>query len=626
MRFLTITEFRTAVQAFQSGTTLLVDGGQVPPLDPKGLGGDLNEVIEAVKAFANSPADAKRRDDSLRKDRMLSNEFKDDLIGLCKLAFHPKTYENLKLTLHTSTNLLVEIVGKLSALYDAHPKRYLRKEKPDTAKGDPRDAADLKSRKLVEEEPPGPKPASVEELAGRSILPAPEEPTDSENDPEFEALLSWLDLEDDDEEGDAFEAIARCSHLDVYLQKIERLARAHPCVWVRPHVCYDSDAIGKPVEISGRLEFVVYTPATAGILTDPENPAIARAFYYFAQEVSGGRLVSVLHVYTTTAHVKLDAEFKPIGPVDLNPLGRLPVTKFEIDLPINGYYCKGIGDDLYDATLELCLLKSIQNQRAKDTAFKQLAIQGDPKNLPADQVMGGAAPIILGEGMTASVLDLSPDLETWTNLVRERAKDIQTKYGITVESETSGGPESGYAKKLKMAAVLRENKRVRPHFLRGEKDLFELVGRMLEISPVPEIPPVPDGDLVIDFVEPTIDENPKEQAEIDAQEITLGTTNVIEILARKNPDLSEPELARMAYRNRLINEALTPSKADRLIDYLSLGAKANAVQGIPAIEGSTPPPGAPAGGTPGAPGKPPASGKPGAGAPPPRSGDPRSAK
>jgi hypothetical protein len=617
MRFITLSEFRTAVQAFQSGTTLIVDGAEVQRKDPKGLGGDVGELIEAIKAYANAPAEVKRREDSGAKDRMLSNAFRPDLLALCKSSFHPKTFEKLTLTLHTSTNLLTEIVGKLSALYDSHPKRYLRmpakeadqKERPEVV--DP-------NKEPEDDDTTGLRPASVEDLAARSSPPPLEEPTQGESDPEFEALLSYLDLEEGNDEGESFESIARCSHLDVHLQKIERLARAHPCVWVRPHVAYDSDALGEDVEISGRLEFVVYTPANAGILADPENPSVARAFYYFTEEIADGRPTSVMHVYTSTAHVKLDNQFKPLGPVDLNPLGRLPIAKFEIDLPINGYYCNGIGDDLYDATLEVCLLKSIQNQRAKDSGFKQLAIQGDTSKLPADQVMGGALPLILGDGNTASVLDMSPDLEQWTNLVRERAKDIQTKYGITVESEAGGSPESGYAKKLKMAAVLRENRRVRPHFLRGERDLFELIGRMIEIAPIPDVDSVPSGDLVIDFVEPSIDENPKEQTEIDARELTLGTTNVIEILARKNPDLSDRELARMAYRNRLINEALTPSKTERLIDFLSLGGKP---------DGAAPGPQAGNVGNgidPGAGGPP--AGRKGAGAPPPGEGDPRSAE
>jgi len=554
MRFLTVAEFRKTVAAFQSGTSLIADGGGGSPVN---LAGEIGEVIQSVKAFSGTPEAVAMREQAKRKDRMMGNKFKADLLDLLQASFNPITFANLKLTPHTSTNLLVEIVAKLSALYDTKPRRYLKLDSDEAS-----------------DKPAVPKPASVEELAQRALAPELGDPTEA-GDAELEQLLEYLDVDeaDADDEGETFDLLAKVSHLDVVLQKVERLARAHSCVWVRPNVTYDVNAKAEEEAVSGRLSFLVYTPGTAGIVADYENEAEARAFYYFAEEAVGGKVVSVIHIFTATAHVKVDNEFKPIGEVTPNLLGRLPAAKFEIDLPINGYHCEGIGDDLYDATLEVCVLKTIQNQRAKDTGFKQLAISGDPKNFPADQVMGGSRPVMLGDGGTASVLDLAPELEQWSNMCRDREKSIQTKYGITVESETSGGPESGYAKKLKMAAVLRENLRVRPHFLRGESDLFDLIGRTLEIRPIPDVDAVPAGELVIDFVEPSIDENPKDQLEIDAKELTLGLTNVVEILARKNPDLSDPELARMAFNNIRINELLTPSRGERLIDFLSLGGK-----------------------------------------------------
>ena len=45
------------------------------------------------------------------------------------------------------------------------------------------------------------------------------------------------------------------------------------------------------------------------------------------------------------------------------------------------------------------------------------------------------------------------------------------------------------------------------------------------------------------------------------------------MLARKNPDLSERELARLAWRNRRINEALLGSREEKVIDFLTLGEK-----------------------------------------------------
>lgn len=578
--FVSVEEYRKAVQAFQNGGGTIVDAAPAQV-------GEFGELVAKVKAFANTPRAAERRTSSEAKDRMLAKAFRVDLEAQIRAAFHPKTYDALRLILHTSTNELVGVTSKLSALYDSAPKRYARLDVPAEVEAEAAQAAAEARAK------------STDELDERPVIPDVEEPGEA-FDPELEALLATLDLEgaSTEEEGDGYERIAKVIDLDVTLQKVEKLTRAHPCVWLRPRVVYDVDATGAEVPESGRVSFIIYTPAHADVLVDPNDPTRALAWFYFSEELAAGKLQRVVNVFTETAFFRLDAEWKPIGSPEVNELGRLPVAKFEIDVPTNGYYVEGIGDDLHAATIELCVLKTLQNARAKDSSFKQLAIQGDPDKLPADQVMGGPSPIVLGDGNSATVLDLQPNLEAWTMLAKERAREVESSYGIVVDVEAAGAPESGYAKKLRMAAVLRENRRVRPHFQRGERDLFELLGRLLAVRPVPSLPPIPPGELVTDFAEVSIDENPKEQAAIDAIEIKSNTISVLDVLARKNPDLSEVELARLAWRNRRINEALIGSGGERLIDFLSLGGKSDGTQ-QGTNDGTGAPPSDPEGGAPG---------------------------
>ena len=158
-----------------------------------------------------------------------------------------------------------------------------------------------------------------------------EDPTVA-NDPELEALLDDSDLDgSNDLNTDGYELLARATDLDVFLQKVERLARAHPCVWVRPIVSYDVDANGNEVTSSGRLDFVIFTPATADVLLDPENPTKALAWFYFTERAEGGTSETdgpPLH-RDRVRHAEREVEILS-GP-EVNELGMLPVAKFEID-------------------------------------------------------------------------------------------------------------------------------------------------------------------------------------------------------------------------------------------------------------------------------------------------------
>ena len=552
--FVTLEEFKKAVAAFQGNGGRIVDA-RTGVVDGAG---ELAGLVEKVKTFALAPAAEERRQKSLAKDRMLENCHGRELEELAKKSFHVKTFERLKFFWHTSTNLLAGVTSKLAALYDTPAKRYAKAEKlaPELEAEANAAAAKVKA-------------SNVDELPEDQPV---EDPTVA-NDPELEALLDELDLDgSNDLNTDGYELLARATDLDVFLQKVERLARAHPCVWVRPIVSYDVDANGNEVTNSGRLDFVIFTPATADVLLDPENPTKALAWFYFTERAEGGTMKQTVHLFTETAFVTLNEKWEILTGPEVNELGMLPVAKFEIDVPTSGYYLDGNGDDLHAGTLEVCMLKTLQNARAKDFAFKQLAIQGEEKDVPADQVMGGPWPVMLGESATATVLDLQPNLDQYTQLAKERARDLENKHGIVVDVESAGAPESGYAKKLRMSAMIRENKRTRPHFARCERDLFTKIRRLLEVRPVEGLD-LPTGELVTDFAEVAVEDSPEVQAKADANDLRNNSISILDVLARKNPDLSERELARLAWRNRRINEALLGSREEKVIDFLTLGEK-----------------------------------------------------
>lgn len=447
--------------------------------------------------------------------------------------------------------------------------------------------------------------------------------------PKIDALVDVLDAEVGQKQ-DAFEALMKLVDLDTLLDSVEKKTRFHEAVWVRPYVTYD-DVIEEKLKgedgnetgesklggdpSTGKLTYIVYTPANADVVENPMNPSEALAFYYWGQELTEkGEMDTFIHFFTKTLYIKFDKDWAMVLEEE-NPLGRLPVTVFRKELPSDeSYFCKGVGRDLMEATVEFNVMRTIQNVRYRDSGFKQLALVNvDDEKVMADQILGGPTPIYIPDGGSATVLDMTPALQQMTEAIKERALELAATYGITAAAyKADGAPQSGFAKKLDRDQVLKENRRIRKFFAVGEKDLYNLTALTLNHQPIDGIGTLnPDAEYAVDFGEPSFEENPTEQNPMDAQAMKLNKTNIVEILRRDNPDLTDAQLVRMAYRNQRINEAFTTPQAMKLIDVLSGGSQAE--MSFERMGGGGGPPG----------GKPPFGGKPkfGGGGKPPFGGD-----
>lgn len=427
--------------------------------------------------------------------------------------------------------------------------------------------------------------------------------------PDVDALADLLSLEgaEHPKVDDVLKKLEEHSNLDMVMENVEMYARFLPCVWIRPMVEYDEVKVevktqtttetkknadtgqdetyqvqtqveSPPTENapSGKLEYVIYTPDMADIVPSPSNPNKMDAFWYFSYELDEREdMKKFVNFWTDTYYIKLDEGWRVIS-VEDNPYGVIPVA--EVKLGWNGtcYYVDGQGDDIYDGSLELCVLKTIQNARARDAGFKQLAISGaDPKDIPADQVLGGPTPFYTGDAGSVTVLPLEPQLQQWTDMCTSRGIELSAKYGISAASyKAEGEPQSGFAKKLDMGKILSINRRGRKYFKKAEIDLYAVTRAVLEARPVPDIGVLPDKTLDIDFAEPSFDEDPKNQAETDAKRIKLGIDSIIDILKRDNPDLTEVELIKLAAKKKRINEAFIDKPASTLMDLLASGQAA----------------------------------------------------
>lgn len=508
---------------------------------------------DIINRRGHDPEVVTRRNAVKAKLEVMRNHIAPQLDVKLRMAFHPENYARMFWVMHTSSNVMRRIVGDISTLYENPAVRRLELATTQTeGLDDAKAEADTGTRPDGTAAPQTGDPdidalADVLELSGSEKVSASESP--------FDKLMAVFDL-------------------DMLLGQVEQLCMVSPVVWVRPVVTYQKDVNGENDPATGKLTYVVYTPENADIVPDPENPADALAFYYFGEAFDErGDMKRVTHFWTREKYYKLDAENRVVLEED-NELGRLPVTPFRIHMPLNGYYADGEGDDLHEATLELCLLKTLQNSRAKDSAFKQLAIQGDAKDVEQDMVLGGPSPIMLGDENTAVVLDLQANLEQFTTMWEARETSVAATYGISsAEYKSEGAPQSGFAKKLDRDKVLKENRRRRKFFAVAEQDLYHNTATLLRDNPVPQVPKLPvDAKLVVDFVEPTFEEDPQLQSRLDAIALKLNVLSILDILRRANPDVDDVTLIKLAYRNKRINAAFMTAEQLSLVDLLATRA------------------------------------------------------
>ncbi len=581
-----------------------------PKTDPYGPPNMLQRLDQNVLAIIRSfgekalaGVNLERRETAAKMLDVYRNDFQGHVNEALRAMFAPENFADLRLFPHTSTNVLERVVRETSLLYDEPATRYLKgadgEEDADRATSGGRigELLTLTDAQLLEAEgelgAEGTQPATPAALpaGGEGASVGVSEPGAAEATP----FDRWLEAAD----------------LDTLWAEAYRLARFNPCVWLKPEVREGED--GKP-----RLVHDLYTPATADVIVSPTDRTRALAWYTWRDEpktsVVGNvlellgkapELRRVFHVWTPATYFQVDEKGKEVRPPKPNPLGRLPVVALKLGLPADGsYYLDGVGGDLYDATIEICAMRTIQNRAFRDT-FKQLAIGGGKQeDVPDGQVMGNPAlPIWLGEDATADVLDFEPALASMSATITEREQGIATKYGISPDAwRMSGSVQSGFAKRLDKSEVLKQNRGHRKYLAAAEQDLYRLCALVSKQEGTSGIPNVgmldPEVPMVVDFAEPRFDEEPDKQASADARQVELGVTSILDLVMRENPDLTEEEAIRLLARNRAVNDRFLGKQGASLMELLALP------------QGKTPP------AAPGAPGAPPGAGPPASGAPP----------
>lgn len=529
--------FDTVVRAWNgiTGKTVVSSmptGGTKPPI--------------ARIAQSRIPSCVTRRGMSRQKLCVWKNQLEPLVLEVLKQNFHPENFARMSMMVSSWGNPLQRIVNETSLVYSNPAKRRIKTTSP-----------------VPDEEVPPPEGKSQDQVVWE--------------------LADVLNLEGSDPtEETPLDAVMKLADLDAVMDMAEKMASFLPCVWIRPVVRYDRTTIQKDEMTgqeetvadtsSGSLAWVIYTPAVADVICDPSNPNRELAWWYEADELDEktGSIIRVIHFFSQTEYYKFGSDWEVITSAP-NPLG-IPVVKLQLNETVDGdYYLDGTGDDLFRFTLELNALRTMQNGRWRDGAFKQLAITGaSADDIPQDQVMGGPSPIVIPEGGTAQALDFTPELSQMNETLRQRSLEVAAKWGITATQYLSEStPQSGYAKRLEMDKIIAESKRRRKYCTTAEKKLYRLLALTLQEYPIDDVPALdPDAEIQIDFAEPRFSDAPGDQARTDALRLKIGIDSIVDVLGRENPDLTETDLVRLSYKKRRINQVLLTADQAAIVDLL----------------------------------------------------------
>jgi hypothetical protein len=121
----------------------------------------------------------------------------------------------------------------------------------------------------------------------------------------------------------------------------------------------------------------------------------------------------------------------------------------------------------------------------------------------------------------------------------------------------SASPQSGFALKISNIGKLEARENQIPMYRLKERELYE-VEKIVWNYHNPSKRIADEAEFQVDFAEVNIPKSPDEQVTQDEFDLRHNLTTEVEILMRKNPDLTEEMAKELYIKNKTFNEANQP--------------------------------------------------------------------
>lgn len=246
----------------------------------------------------------------------------------------------------------------------------------------------------------------------------------------------------------------------------------------------------------------------------------------------------------------------------------------------NSIWDETTGHKLYSGTKQIAVISSLFNYYLKVSSFKQPVITGNADvTIPDKQILDPLKVLkVLGENAGIDLLDFQGDLEQFKKQILHKIEILLNQEGLALDDfMKTGSPESGYKLQLKKEPQKRKIDEQKPFFRIYENELFEKV-RIVNNTFYPDKKIDENLTFKIDFPEFDVSPDPEEKMKQTTWEIHNNLTNPLNVIMENNPDVKTEEEAQKVYdNNKAINERLNVNldrvnnNLDKKIDQITGG-------------------------------------------------------
>lgn len=293
-----------------------------------------------------------------------------------------------------------------------------------------------------------------------------------------------------------------------------------------------------------------------------DDPTEADAIIYSQAErntVSASNTLNYTYWDTETTR-RFDSGGVDLIPSAPNPYGILPFAFLRDQIPVDVFFPE-IGEALYTAQDTLNVMLTELNQLLKMQSFSQPVFVGcsDPKSpISVDPSRPIKMPSVPKDETQPDFKFVSPQarISELMEAIKVHVERTASRYDIHLELiGRSGSVVSGYALKLSEAGLNRRREDGIPLARAALLQWWEIVKRINNYHrPTAKVPD--DAEIVIDFAEPTYDEDPSIIADVDQKRIDQGVISPLHIIMRDNPDLSEEEALAIYQKNMSFKQTM----------------------------------------------------------------------
>lgn len=357
-----------------------------------------------------------------------------------------------------------------------------------------------------------------------------------------------------------------------------------------------NDLILLPAVSGNTLDLNIFTPDRVTVFEDVDNPtkinALAIEDWYWDKD---GKKHTVYYFWSPTRHFVLDEQFrieKVIGNEEmLNPYWQhnrvfegdqlkqdffYPFVFAHNTERTHSFWDESSGNELFEATKNLAIKKTFTYfmfpMQFKQMAVKNQTIDTGAQSLKNPQIK---SPLhVLQTNGDTTVLDWQSQLDQLKNAIESDLYQIGSNYGVSAENfKLTATATSGFARMIAKERLLEIRAEQVKNYRNIEQEIFKTITLANNIYSLGETISE-SGKFVIDFKEPEFPNDPMSELSVMEKEMTLGLTNILEVIKKKNPDIKTDEEAMVILEKNLEVRDQVQSKFSALTRELSSFGKA----------------------------------------------------